>query len=315
MQIMKKILFISPGPKMKIKNERSIILSKHYKGAILTTSSKKEIIDTKEVCGFEFRCMHYTYKHHYFSGIKFFMFCILFSIKARLDNNTFDLVTTYDPLKTGLIGYVCSRILRAKFAPEVAGTYTSKYNYIDESFIAGRLKHKIYPLIMRFLFKRADGIKYQYPSHLDNFKPLLENKILSYFPNLYNHGNFTNMPEEKVVLVVGFPFRRKGIDIAIEAFKLIAPNHPEWKLKILGWYPNKNLLESYIGGHPQIIYHPPVEPDEMPEQVGRCAILIVPSRSEGVPRILMEAMSAGKARIGTDIEGIPSIISVRLNLK
>jgi len=95
----------------------------------------------------------------------------------------------------------------------------------------------------------------------------------------------------------------------IEAFKKIAPKYPDWKLKILGWFPDPTELNKAIGGHPQIYHHPPVHYPEMPEHIGTCAILVLPSRSEAMGRVLVEAMAAGKPRIGANVDGIPTVIN------
>jgi glycosyltransferase involved in cell wall biosynthesis len=216
-------------------------------------------------------------------------------------------------LKTGLIGVICAWALNAKFAPEVNGVYTSPSEYIDdEDRISTRLKKIMYPLIERFTLGSADGIKVQYPSQLLPFKAVIKTRVVRCFHNYVDIDKFLSYQgghENKEILFVGFPFYRKGVDILIAAFKLIAADYPEWKLKILGWYPNPTILNKAINGHPQIAYHPPVHPDEMVVHMCSCAIFVMPSRSEAKARTLVEAMAAGKARIGSNVDGTPTIIA------
>jgi glycosyltransferase involved in cell wall biosynthesis len=120
---------------------------------------------------------------------------------------------------------------------------------------------------------------------------------------------FRNLGEEKVVLFVGFPFKLKGVDLLIAAFKSLAPKYPDWKLKILGWYPDPAELNSHMGSHPQIFHHPPVDPGDMPKHLGSCGVLVLPSRTEGLSRVLLEAMASGKPRLGSRLEGIPFLIA------
>ena len=42
--------------------------------------------------------------------------------------------------------------------------------------------------------------------------------------------------------------------------------------------------------------------------MGRCGIFVLPSRTEAMGRVLLEAMACAKPRIGSDIEGIPTVI-------
>ena len=172
-----------------------------------------------------------------------------------------------------------------------------------------RSKRRIYPVLMRFVLKRADGIKLLFNEQLAPFESILGGKIVRAFPCYVATDAFRNLGEKKEVLFAGFPFKRKGVDVLIEAFKRVAPAYPDWTLKILGWYPDPRLLHAAIDGHPQIQHHLPVKFDQMPEHIGSCAILVLPSRSEAMGRVLVEAMAAEKPRIGSRVDGIPTVIN------
>lgn len=306
---MKKILLIQPGPCYKLNNPKVEVISKHFDGTILTTSDSNEIASATINSGLRFCCLLSRYKApKLFKLFQFLLFIIKFSLSARRNKDNYDLVVTYDPLKTGIFGVIASRILKCKFAPEINGTYHSNFNYYDKSIKFSRVYAFLYTLIMKLVFTFSDGIKYQYPGQISFFEKKLKKRIVAAFPNLVLLDKFKNISEEKVVLIVGFPFWRKGIDIGINAFKLIADKYPDWKLKILGWYPDMDLLNATIADHSQIFHHKPVMPNEMPDHVGTCAIVCCPSRSEGVPRILMEAMKAEKPLVGSAVDGIPVVI-------
>ena len=162
---------------------------------------------------------------------------------------------------------------------------------------------------MRFVLKRADGIKLLFKEQLAPFESILGGKVVRAFPCYVATDAFRNLGEKKEVLFAGFPFKRKGVDVLIEAFKRVAPAYPDWTLKILGWYPDPRLLHAAIDGHPQIQHHLPVKFDQMPEHIGSCAILVLPSRSEAMGRVLVEAMAAEKPRIGSRVDGIPTVIN------
>jgi len=305
---MSKMLFISPGPNYNAHSElyqsNYERLSEKLSGYIFTTSPRSE----------RFKIGNFNYismksKNTKLYVILFFLFCIWQSILFRIRGEKLDLVTTYDPLKTGLIGLIVSRIHGAKFAPEVNGVYTSPAEWLDESDrLENRLKKKLYPRLMKFVLRHADGMRLLFKEQVDPFKDVLQDKVIRDFHCFVPTDKFRNVREEKEVLFAGFPFKRKGVDILIRAFKEIAPKYPDWKLKILGWYPNPDELYRAIGNHPQIFHHPPVKYDEMVEQIGSCAILVLASRSEAMGRVLVEAMAAEKPRIGSRVDGIPTVI-------
>ena len=126
---MKTILIISPGPSYNPHCESYQInymeLSNYYKGYIFTTSPKHECFDIGN-----FRYTSMTSKNMNIDTINYFIFCIWQSIIILIRGNKIDLVTTYDPLKTGIIGLIISFIHNAKFAPEINGVYTSPAEWL-----------------------------------------------------------------------------------------------------------------------------------------------------------------------------------------
>ena len=309
----KSILFISPGPVYEIDSVKFEMLSKHFNGEIITSSPREKIVGIRTVSGFRLQCIKIDINKRIQSNLRFILKTLWYCINYRISGKTIDLVVTYDPLKTGLIGTICAFILNAKFAPEVNGIYTAPEEYIDEgSGISIKLKKMMYPIIEAFTLSMADGIKILFPTQLAPFQKIVGGKIIGCFPAFVDIDSFVqhkSRENRKEILFVGFPFWRKGLDILIKSFKSISDDFPEWKLKILGWFPKQKTLMEHIDGHPRIEYHQPVEYSEMPEHIGRSAIVAMASRSEAMGRVFVEAMAAGKPRIGTNVDGIPTVIN------
>jgi glycosyltransferase involved in cell wall biosynthesis len=305
----KTMIFISPGPTYNAHSElyqkQYKMLSKSFEGYIFTTSSVSE---NMAIGNFTYVSMKSNF--NIFSRLKFFYFCIKNTVNILRKQRKIDLVTTYDPLTTGLIGLMVARIAKTKFAPEVNGVYTSPAEWLDGADkILVKVKKFIYPIIMKLVLKHADGIRLLFKKQIDPFRDVVNGKIIKDFHCFVPTDQFKNLEEKKEILFSGIPFKRKGLDILISAFKKIAPDYPDWKLKILGWFPDPTELNCAIGGHPQIYHHPPVHYSEMPKHIGSCAILVLPSRSEAMGRVLVEAMAAKKPIIGSDVDGIPNVIN------
>jgi glycosyltransferase involved in cell wall biosynthesis len=242
-------------------------------------------------------------------SLRFFFGGLAWAIRERRQGGRIALVTTTDPLKTGLLGWCIAKIVGAKFAPEVNGDYWDRANYLDETGpFRGWIKRKLVRRMVTFVLTRADGIRILYPKQLDFLALRLKKKVVRSIFDFIDVSAFDNRGEDKVVLFAGFPFYLKALDVLIDAFKRVAPKYPDWSLKIVGWFPDRSVLDAHCAGHPQIVYHPPVYHREMPEHIGRAAIVVLPSRSEGMGRVLLEAMAAGKPRIGADVGGIPTVI-------
>ncbi|WP_158211900.1 glycosyltransferase family 4 protein [Robiginitalea sediminis] len=103
-------------------------------------------------------------------------------------------------------------------------------------------------------------------------------------------------------------YHQKGYDNLIPIMAEVLPHFPEWKLKMVGGGDQgKALLESLVQKHGlkgQIEFMG-IRSDV--QELLRCAeIFILPSRFEGLPMVLLEAMSQGIACISYDCVSGPS---------
>lgn len=107
--------------------------------------------------------------------------------------------------------------------------------------------------------------------------------------------------EHAMLLAVGRLLRKKGFDLLIDAFAVLARQHPEWKLVILGEGPERPALEEQVRAH-GLDDHV-----EMPGLVGNVAdwystadLMVMTSRAEGLPMVLIEALASGCPAVAVD---------------
>ena len=302
-----RILYLFPGPKYDLEHDFKVrleALSVYCSGTLLVTGEDNEI---RQYGDFMLKCLPIT-KQKKLLIIKYFFTALSIAVGMKRRGGL-DLVVTYDPLRTGLMGLIISRLLRVKLATEVNGDFTAWENYRDVSNKRLRaLKRKIYMSVEKFVLTKTDGFKLLYPTQVDFCNQAVANKVVHVFPAYIDLSPFKNLGEEKYILFAGFPFHVKGLDRLIPAFKSIAEEFSDWRLMIIGWFPDTSELDEYIDGHEQISYHPPVIHKEMPHYIGRCGFLVLPSRTETMGRVLLEAMSAGKPRLASNVGGIPLTI-------
>jgi glycosyltransferase involved in cell wall biosynthesis len=114
--------------------------------------------------------------------------------------------------------------------------------------------------------------------------------------------------KQKIVLSVGgcdskTRFLKKGFDFLIEA----AAQLPDTPFVIIGIdEPLVEKLGITVPGHVQLI--PTIAQGELLAYYQRSAVYCQPSRSEGLPNTLCEAMACACIPVGTNVDGIPTAI-------
>lgn len=107
----------------------------------------------------------------------------------------------------------------------------------------------------------------------------------------------------KRILSAGRLIATKGFDLLVEAYRLVAARHPDWKLTIFGEGQDKQFLLDKIyryGLEDQVEILPPT-PDIAGEML-QSAIYAAPSRYEGFGLVITEAMECGVPPVAFDCE-------------
>jgi glycosyltransferase involved in cell wall biosynthesis len=229
---------------------------------------------------------------------------------------SFDAIVTYGPFSFALVGCLISRFTGAKLVIEIPGPPFGGFEYHDGFF--DKLKHRVARLYVPRLLRSAHALRLYFPSQLNGLPP--GNYPPAFvFPDLVAVSSIESLAaqatagtEEPYALFMGFPFARKGVDVLIHAFKLISKRYPDLSLKIVGHCPDLAPFQKLAEGNPRINFLPGQPHEKAMELMANCTFFVLPSRAEGVPRVLIEAMAASKPIISTRIHGTPYLVGSAL---
>jgi phosphatidyl-myo-inositol alpha-mannosyltransferase len=120
-------------------------------------------------------------------------------------------------------------------------------------------------------------------------------------------------PDGSTLLFVGRFEDRKGVDVAIAAFGILAEQRPGLRLRLVGDGPWEPQVTRLIAGLPEdvrsrIVRSGRVSNDELPSVLAEAELLLVPSRGgESFGIVLLEAMAAGTALVASDLDGYRAV--------
>lgn len=112
-----------------------------------------------------------------------------------------------------------------------------------------------------------------------------------------------------VIGVVGVMRPEKGLDLLLEAFRLVSSSHRNLKLLVVGSGPSSAEVEGRsrsLGIREHCIFEPAT--DQVADWIRAIDIFVLPSRSEALSNSLMEAMACGCAAVASRVGGNPELI-------
>jgi glycosyltransferase involved in cell wall biosynthesis len=124
-------------------------------------------------------------------------------------------------------------------------------------------------------------------------------------------------PRRPLLLYVGNLVPVKGPDVLIEACAQLAAAGRDFDLHLIGRGSSREPLarqaaERGIPG--RVRFHGVVAHDRLPDWFRAADLLVLPSRSEGVPNVLLEASACGTPFVATDVGGIPEVADLSTSL-
>lgn len=161
-----------------------------------------------------------------------------------------------------------------------------------------------HPRLVSFVLRRARLITCLDQAVLDFVRqsaPLVQTELVPN-PVAMDNGSPGADETEDVVVFAGEIGTRKGADVLCRAWPRVAASCPEARCIMVG--PVRDFL---VPQTERLEVRPPVDAAAMRDLVRKARVIVLPSRAEGMPMVLTEAMSAGRPFVTTPVGGIPEL--------
>jgi glycosyltransferase involved in cell wall biosynthesis len=117
------------------------------------------------------------------------------------------------------------------------------------------------------------------------------------------------LPDVPRALFVGVLERYKNVRALADAWRLAAARVPDATLHIVGRGPERPVVERLVRDLPRhTVWDERLMPEDVAGALDEATVLVLPSQSEGLPRVAMEAFARGRGVVGTRAGGIPDIV-------
>jgi glycosyltransferase involved in cell wall biosynthesis len=173
-------------------------------------------------------------------------------------------------------------------------------------------------LAARLALRRADAVR-----TLSPYTTALVRRVgiepAAAFPAFMDLGVFTVRPPEPLpgrplALFVGVLERYKNVDGLAEAWRRAAPQLPEARLRLVGRGTLADVAERLAADLPaQAEWTRQLSTEEVAGALDEATVLVLPSRSEGLGRVVVEAFCRGRPVVASRVGGIPDLVEDGVN--
>ncbi|MDD4753947.1 MAG: glycosyltransferase [Desulfitobacteriaceae bacterium] len=229
-------------------------------------------------------------------------------------NINFDLIHSHNTWTSGYVGAKLKEKYHVPFVVTAHGQDIYDYPFRDAEW-----REKI-----RYVLNSADYIITVSNSNLSCIDKLNVTTPVKVLPNGYKTGLFypitsdkcrekLNLPlDKKIILNVGWVEKVKGQQYLIDAVRDVINERKDIICIIVGSGELSNKLKSQVessGLSNYFIFVGPKPHSEIPLWMNACDFFVLPSLNEGNPTVMFECLGCGKPFIGTNVGGIPEIIT------
>jgi glycosyltransferase involved in cell wall biosynthesis len=133
------------------------------------------------------------------------------------------------------------------------------------------------------------------------------------FPTFVDLGPFADRepvppPVRPTALFVGVLEPYKNVDGLADAWRLVERELPEARLHVVGKGSRADVVERLLRDCPSVEWTRELDPAGVATAMDEATLLVLPSRSEGMGRVVIEAFCRARPVVGTRVGGIADLV-------
>lgn len=176
------------------------------------------------------------------------------------------------------------------------------------------LQRLFIPTVAQFTFNAADRVLCYTETDRRRLRERDVDTPVEVIENGIDCEQFTPVPTNERpqrLLFVGRLTDIKGVPTLLEGFARLSDQYPELELRIVGDGPQRTAYEQQcrdLGIDDRVTFVGTVPYDEVASHYQECQALVLPSRNEGMPRTVLEAMACETPVVTTALPQLESTV-------
>ena len=162
--------------------------------------------------------------------------------------------------------------------------------------------------------KRADAVRALSPYTARLAADVRGEPVAAEIPTYTDLEAFTSaplhpLPQRPTALFVGALESYKNVDGLVAAWPQVVRRVPDARLVVVGQGSRRNLVEQLLAELPSSVEHvPELAPSGVAEALDDATVLVLPSRFEGLGRVVIESFARGRGVVGARAGGILDLV-------
>jgi glycosyltransferase involved in cell wall biosynthesis len=217
-------------------------------------------------------------------------------------------------LGMGIPGYLASKLLKRPYSVWGQGSDVYLPSFLSR-------------LLSKFVLRNADVAIALTEDMKKKMQNICDREILV-IPNGIDLKNFQDLPpkhsirkslgigiNDEVILFVGRFRPEKGLKYLIYAMQIIKQKNVSARLMLVGEGPEENNLRQLVHqlNLNSVTFVGQIANEKVPQFMMAADIFMLPSLSEGLPNVVLEAMASGLPIVASKVGGLPEIIIEGIN--